>query len=93
MRKLIQSLHSISNEPLLQSIATATDLVRDFRRHKVPLWILLGMGFNLVLAPAVYASTGEQLSRSQAWALGLLALVSLAIAVYLFFVMFQPERF
>ena len=41
----------------------------------------------------VYAATGETLSRPQSWALGLLGLVVLSLSIYLFFVMFVPEKF
>ncbi|AUT04392.1 K+-transporting ATPase subunit F [Nostoc sp. CENA543] len=51
------------------------------------------MCFNLIVAPVVYAATGEQFSHFQAWALGLLGLVTLSLSTYLFFVMFVPEKF
>lgn len=41
----------------------------------------------------VYAATGETLFRPQSWALGLLGLVVLSLSIYLFFVMFVPEKF
>jgi len=63
------------------------------RRQKFPLWILLGLFLNLVIAPIILASTQEPLTRGNAYALGLLALVILALAIYLFAVIFQPERF
>jgi uncharacterized membrane protein len=56
-------------------------------------YLFLALCFNLVLAPVVYAASGNELARSQAWALGILALGTVAISVYLFFVMFVPERF
>ncbi|AUB41019.1 K+-transporting ATPase, F subunit [Nostoc flagelliforme CCNUN1] len=46
-----------------------------------------------MVAPLVYAATGEQLSRSQSWGLGLLGMVTLGLSIYLFFVMFVPEKF
>jgi K+-transporting ATPase KdpF subunit len=55
--------------------------------------LLLLLCSNLILANAVQAATGDALSRSQSYALGLLGLVVVALAVYLFVVMFQPERF
>ncbi|MCY7323193.1 MAG: K(+)-transporting ATPase subunit F, partial [Phormidesmis sp. CAN_BIN36] len=55
--------------------------------------LFLGLCFNLILAPAVFAATGGDLSRTQAYWLGALGLVTVALAVYLFFVMFVPERF
>jgi|GEM_PF-2946090 len=60
---------------------------------KAPGTLLLLLCSNLILANAVQAATGDALSRSQSYALGLLGLVVVALAVYLFVVMFQPERF
>ncbi|ALF56520.1 ATPase [Nostoc piscinale CENA21] len=51
------------------------------------------MCFNLLVAPVVYAATGESFSHVQAWSLGLLGLVTLSLSTYLFFVMFVPEKF
>jgi K+-transporting ATPase KdpF subunit len=62
-------------------------------RRKVPRYLFCLLCFNLILAPAVQAATGEAFSRSQAYALGILGLVTLALSIYLFVVMFQPERF
>ncbi|AFY41832.1 potassium-transporting ATPase subunit F [Nostoc sp. PCC 7107] len=68
-------------------------IVADGRLPKLPLYIFLGMCFNLLVAPVVYAATGENFSHFQAWSLGLLGLVTLSLATYLFFVMFVPEKF
>ncbi len=76
--------------PALENI---TEIFSEWRQQKLPLYLFLGMCFNLVVAPVVYAATGEQFSRSQAWALGLLGLVTLSLSIYLFFVMFIPEKF
>jgi hypothetical protein len=64
-----------------------------WRRQKLPLYLFLALCFNLVVAPVVYAASSYELSRPQAWALGLLGLATLALSVYLFVVMFAPERF
>ncbi|MBE9180332.1 potassium-transporting ATPase subunit F [Oculatella sp. LEGE 06141] len=61
------------------------------RKHS--LYLFLGICFNLILAPIVYAASGHEFSRSQAWSLGLLGLGTVALSVYLFFVMFVPEKF
>lgn len=63
------------------------------RHKKIPLSIFLALCFNLILAPLVYASTDNTFSRGQAWALSLLGLVAVALGIYLFFVMFVPEKF
>lgn len=64
-----------------------------WKRHKYPNYLLLALCLNLVFASAVLASTGDTLARSQAYALGLLGLATVILSVYLFVVMFQPERF
>ncbi len=76
-----------------QAIETVTEIWSEWRRQKLPLYLFLAMCFNLVVAPMVYAATEQTFSRSQAWALGLLGLVTVGLSIYLFFVMFVPERF
>ena len=73
--------------------AEITDLWDLWCQRKYPTYLLLLLIFNLILAPAVQASTGLMLTRPQAYALALLGLVTLILSVYLFVVMFQPERF
>ncbi|TAF57842.1 MAG: K(+)-transporting ATPase subunit F [Oscillatoriales cyanobacterium] len=62
-------------------------------RRKVPRYLFCLLCFNLIPALAVQAATGDVFSRSQAYALGILGLVTVALSGYLFVVMFQPERF
>ncbi len=76
-----------------QIIETVTEIWSEGRRQKLPLYLFLGLCFNLVLAPAVFAATGGDLSRTQSYWLAALGLVTIALAIYLFFVMFVPERF
>lgn len=76
-----------------QVFAAITEIWLQWRKQKLPLYLFLAMCFNLVLAPVVYAATGEQFSHFQAWTLGLLGLVTLSLSIYLFFVMFVPEKF
>lgn len=59
----------------------------------MPLYLFLALCFNLVLAPIVYAASTHELTRGQAWALGLLGLATVALSVYLFVVMVAPEKF
>lgn len=75
------------------ALETVIEIWTQWRRQKLPLYLFLAMCFNLVVAPIVYAATGEQFSRTQAWALGLLGVVALGLSIYLFFVMFVPEKF
>ena len=56
-------------------------------------YILLAAVFNLVLAPMVQAATNNAISREQSFALGVLLLGTIALSIYLFVVIFQPERF
>ena len=61
--------------------------------RKYPTYLLLALVFNLIFAPLVFAATGETISRSQAYALGILVITTVILSIYLFVVMFQPERF
>ncbi|MCU0525877.1 MAG: K(+)-transporting ATPase subunit F [Elainella sp. Prado103] len=70
-----------------------SDLWSMARQQKLPLYLFLGLCFNLILAPAVLATTGGNLLRTQAYWLALLGLVTLGLAIYLFVVMFAPEKF
>jgi K+-transporting ATPase KdpF subunit len=65
----------------------------EFRQRKWPLRLFLGLCLSVAIAPAVQAATDNTLNRGQSLALTLLGLVTLALTVYLFVVMFQPERF
>jgi K+-transporting ATPase KdpF subunit len=65
----------------------------QFYDRKIPRTIFLLLCLNLIIAPAVQAATGNEFSRTQAYALGILGLVTVVLAIYLFVVMFQPERF
>lgn len=76
-----------------QMLETISEIGSEWRRQKLPLYLFLGLCFNLILAPAVFAATGGDLSRTQAYWLGALVLVTITLAIYLFFVMFVPERF
>ncbi|MCX7595977.1 MAG: potassium-transporting ATPase subunit F [Fischerella sp.] len=65
----------------------------QWRRQKLPLAIFISLCVNLVIAPIVYAAADGALQRRSAWAIGVLGFVTLALIIYLFFVIFQPERF
>ncbi|WP_414567165.1 potassium-transporting ATPase subunit F [Nostoc sp. CCY 9925] len=79
--------------PISQLSEAITEIWCQWRKQKLPLYLFLAMCFNLVVAPVVYAATSEQLSKSQAWGVGLLGLVTVGLSIYLFFVMFVPEKF
>jgi K+-transporting ATPase KdpF subunit len=65
----------------------------QFHRQKISRYLFYLVCLNLIIAPAVYGATGNEVSRTQAYALGILGLVTVALSTYLFVVMFQPERF
>ena len=69
------------------------ELLQQWKRNPLPIGLFLMMCLNLVIAPAVYASAGEAITRKSAWAIGILTLVILGLAIYLFAVILQPERF
>ncbi|WP_228055085.1 potassium-transporting ATPase subunit F [Gloeocapsopsis crepidinum] len=64
----------------------------QWRRQKLPLQLLIALCLNLAIAPAVYAAV-DGVQRRQAWAIGLLGLVTLGLTIYLFDVVFRPERY
>ncbi len=94
MMKLNSLKPSLPSLPTIApTLAEISQLWSEWRRQKLPLYLFLALCFNLILAPVVYAASGNELSRTQSWALGLLGLGAVALAIYLFFVMFVPEKF
>ena len=65
----------------------------EWRRQRITLAIFFVLCLNLFVAAAVYAAADGGLERRYAYAIGLLGLVTLGLVVYLFAVVFQPERF
>ncbi|MEN9568337.1 MAG: hypothetical protein RLZZ69_3533 [Cyanobacteriota bacterium] len=55
--------------------------------------IFLGMSLNLIIAPIVMAAAGNEITRNTAYAIGILYCVTIALSIYLFTIIFQPERF
>lgn len=92
---IMKLTHLRRNLPQVSSqiFETLLEIGSAWRRQKLPLYLFLGLCFNLVLAPVVLATTAGNLSRPQAYWLAALGLVTVALAVYLFFVMFVPEKF
>ncbi|NJL19631.1 MAG: K(+)-transporting ATPase subunit F [Leptolyngbyaceae cyanobacterium SM1_3_5] len=76
-----------------EAIESTIAIWSQFRRQKLPLRLFLALCLNLLIAPAVFATTESGLSRSQSYWIGALGLVTVALAIYLFFVMFAPEKF
>jgi K+-transporting ATPase KdpF subunit len=85
--------HSNSSKITPPQLEAVQAIWRKLIQGKISRSILLAFGVNLIIAPAVLAATGGELSRTQAYALGFLGLVTVAYSVYLLVVMFQPERF
>jgi K+-transporting ATPase KdpF subunit len=80
----------------MKSFMVVEDLLSiasKFYSRKLTRYLLWSSAINLVLAPVVYAATGGTISREQSYALGLLGLVTVALSIYLFAVIFQPEKF
>lgn len=85
--RLVQALAPEGFKPFLA-------LARShYRRHPIPFQLFALLILNLAIAPAVGAATGPDISRKAAYALAALGLVVLGLAIYLFIVIFQPERF
>jgi hypothetical protein len=57
------------------------------------LIIFLSLILNIFLAQAIYAATPEEISRAASYAIGLLGIATLSVSIYLFVVIFQPEKF
>ncbi len=70
-----------------------TDLWQLATKKKYPKYLFFALCLNLIVAPAVYAANTESFTKFQAYALGLLGIVTFAFSIYLFAVMFQPEKF
>lgn len=62
-------------------------------KQKLPLIAFALLCVNLLFAPVVYAAASGAIERQAAWAIGVLLLLTVALAGYLFVVVFQPERF
>jgi hypothetical protein len=65
----------------------------NYRKYIFPLQLFLLICFNLIIAPAIYATGSQSFSQFQAYALGILGIATVSFSIYLFLVMFQPEKF
>lgn len=74
-------------------IADFTELWQLATKKKYPKYLFFTLCLNLIVAPAVYAANVESFTKFQAYALGLLGIITFAFSIYLFVVMFQPEKF
>jgi K+-transporting ATPase KdpF subunit len=73
--------------------ATLVEVWDTWHQRRFPTRLFLALCLNLLVAPAVLAASSGTLSNTQAYAIALLGLVTAGFVVYLFMVMFQPERF
>lgn len=61
--------------------------------QKFSVYLFSILVINTIVSPLVYASTNQILSKGQSYSLGLLGLVTISLFIYLFVVIFQPEKF
>jgi K+-transporting ATPase KdpF subunit len=78
------------------------DLVVDFseivtllgrKDNRIPLSLFIVLCFNVFLSPVVQAAIPGEAPRWQAYTIGFLGLAIASLSIYLFVVIFQPERF
>jgi K+-transporting ATPase KdpF subunit len=81
--------HFIANN----TIETVQNICDRFIKNLVAKVLFLTMSLNLVISPAVMAASGNEITRNTAYAIALLYCVTIALSIYLFTVIFQPERF
>lgn len=67
-------------------------LPRWFKQHLL-FAIAIIFGLSLLIHPVAYAVTSITVNQTAAWAFRVLALVLASLVIYLFTVIFQPERF
>ncbi|OKH49359.1 potassium-transporting ATPase [Calothrix sp. HK-06] len=63
-----------------------------FSRKKLPIIIFFITCFNIVIVPVVYAATGK-LEPRHTYALVGLGIITLGLVIYLFDVVFRPDRY
>ncbi|AFZ37490.1 K+-transporting ATPase, F subunit [Stanieria cyanosphaera PCC 7437] len=75
------------------TIETIQNIRDRFLKNPLAIVLLLTMSLNLVIAPAVMAASGNEITKNTAYAIAILYCVTIALSIYLFTVIFQPERF
>ena len=83
-------MKQILSPTLIEDISAIATNLYDRKPTRYLLWSFV---INLILAPAVSAASGGAISREQSYSLGLLGLVTISLFIYLFVVIFQPEKF
>ncbi|MFE1746747.1 potassium-transporting ATPase subunit F [Coleofasciculus sp. H7-2] len=75
-------------------MAQSIDLLKaQWRKQPLLRQLFILLCLNLLITPAVQAATGGTLSSGQTFWLMALGLVTITLSIYLFVVIFQPERF
>jgi K+-transporting ATPase KdpF subunit len=72
---------------------TPTPMFSTSKTSVISRTILLTTLCNLAIAPPIYAAGNGAIDRGTAYALGLLVIIVLGLAVYLAMVIIEPERF
>ncbi|NJO97348.1 MAG: potassium-transporting ATPase subunit F [Pleurocapsa sp. CRU_1_2] len=88
--KLDKSNKNLNSQNAIETIQNIGDRLFKNSLAKV---LFLTTSLNLIIAPAVMAASGTEITRNTAYAIGILYCVTIALSVYLFTVIFQPERF
>jgi K+-transporting ATPase KdpF subunit len=74
-------------------IETIKNIGDRFLKNPLAIVLFLTISLNLIIAPVVMAASGAEITRNTAYAIGILYCVTIALSIYLFTVIFQPERF
>ncbi|MBD2253879.1 K(+)-transporting ATPase subunit F [Nostoc parmelioides] len=98
MKKGIDGYDKFFMVDLIQAITSGFSEIIAYIWSRLPkkqltLAIALILGFHLIINPRVYAATSITLNQNSAWAFGILGAVIAGLIIYLFVVVFQPERF
>jgi hypothetical protein len=67
-------------------------ILYKWRRQKLFLILFLGLSLNIIFTPIVYAAIGKFEPR-HSYAIAGLGAITLGIIIYLFDVVFRPERY
>jgi K+-transporting ATPase KdpF subunit len=83
----------IINEMLTEHQAIAELFGTENPQKTISFKLFLALCLNLLIAPTVYAANSGAVSRGSSYAIGLLVIVTVILAIYLLFAMLQPQRF
>ena len=87
-------LDKLNQFVLPENLKETIEIIGDrWLKNPIATVLFASMSLNLIFAPAVMAATGASITRQTAYAIGILYCVTVALSVYLFTVILQPERF